>query len=108
MTRFVECAACAAKSGSPVLCAGCLRNRATIAQLETELAEALSHEGAKDLALEELEEHDYLACNCVYQVLIALDDEVDQSKPVDLTVIPHRVLALRRRSFQSQSHSEQS
>ena len=67
-----------------------------IEDLRAELNESLSHEGAKDLALEELEEHDYLACNCVYQVLIALDDEVDQSEPVDLTVIPHRVLALRR------------
>lgn len=31
--EFVECDACAAKPGSPVLCAGCLANRNTIGRL---------------------------------------------------------------------------
>jgi hypothetical protein len=38
VNEFVECAACAAKPGSPSLCASCLRNRATIHQLQRENA----------------------------------------------------------------------
>lgn len=36
--EFVECAACAAKPGSPSLCAACLQNRATINELRGRLA----------------------------------------------------------------------
>lgn len=35
---FVECAACAAKPGSPVLCTSCLTNRATISRLRERIA----------------------------------------------------------------------
>jgi hypothetical protein len=35
--EFTECDACAAKPGAPVLCAGCLRNRALIEQLRNSL-----------------------------------------------------------------------
>lgn len=38
MSGFVECANCAAKSGSPTLCPSCLANRARIAGLEKRLA----------------------------------------------------------------------
>lgn len=37
--RFVECATCAAKPGSPTLCASCVANRAEISRLTTELDE---------------------------------------------------------------------
>ena len=43
VTSFVECATCAAKPGTPVLCAGCLQNRARIAKLEDGLAELGDH-----------------------------------------------------------------
>ena len=33
---FAECASCAAKPGSPILCPACLHNRATINQLRAE------------------------------------------------------------------------
>lgn len=32
--RFRECPQCAAKAGSPVLCASCIHNRDTIGELE--------------------------------------------------------------------------
>lgn len=35
--EFVECASCAAKAGSPILCYGCLRNRNTIEELKEHL-----------------------------------------------------------------------
>lgn len=35
--EFRECDTCAAKPGSPYLCAGCLNNRNTINKLEVEL-----------------------------------------------------------------------
>lgn len=35
-SEFAECTVCAAKPGSPTLCAACLHNRATINQLRTE------------------------------------------------------------------------
>lgn len=34
MNSFQECAACAAKPGSPALCAACLHNRTTISKYE--------------------------------------------------------------------------
>ena len=34
MPKFQECASCAAKPGSPILCESCLNNRATISTLE--------------------------------------------------------------------------
>jgi hypothetical protein len=36
--EFAECASCAIKPGSPVLCPACLHNRATINQLRAERA----------------------------------------------------------------------
>jgi hypothetical protein len=38
--KFIECDACAAKPGAPMLCAGCLQNRLVIEQLLSERAEA--------------------------------------------------------------------
>lgn len=38
MSRFVECDTCRAKPGTPQLCAGCLANRASIAELEKSVA----------------------------------------------------------------------
>jgi hypothetical protein len=35
-SRFVECASCALKSGSPTLCAACVNNRRAISELEAE------------------------------------------------------------------------
>lgn len=35
--RFIECASCAAKPGSPTLCASCVANRAEISRLTAEL-----------------------------------------------------------------------
>ena len=36
-TEFVECETCRAKPGSPILCHGCLSNRALIFNLKKEL-----------------------------------------------------------------------
>lgn len=36
--EFTECDTCRAKPGSPLLCSGCLANRATIASLQSEVA----------------------------------------------------------------------
>ena len=38
--KFIECDACAAKPGTPMLCAGCLQNRLVIEQLKRERDEA--------------------------------------------------------------------
>lgn len=38
MIEFQECAACAAKSGSPYLCAACLHNRALVGRLDALIA----------------------------------------------------------------------
>lgn len=40
MTQFKECDKCAAKPGSPVLCATCLYNRSVISSLEQQLRHA--------------------------------------------------------------------
>jgi hypothetical protein len=37
---FVECDTCRAKSGSPVLCSGCLSNRQLISQLKDIIGES--------------------------------------------------------------------
>ena len=39
MSDFMECAACAAKSGSPQLCAACLHNRAELAKVRAKSEE---------------------------------------------------------------------
>lgn len=40
MKVSMECASCAAKPGSPVLCPACLHNRGLIADLSVEVYEA--------------------------------------------------------------------
>ncbi len=46
--EFQECNTCKAKSGTPILCSGCLHNRALIEELKEELTLAL--EDLKDMS----------------------------------------------------------
>jgi hypothetical protein len=41
MTEFIECDTCRAKTGSPVLCGGCLGNRKTISDLQEKYLKAV-------------------------------------------------------------------
>ena len=41
MNEFMECAACASKGGTPVLCQSCLHNRARIGELQERIDELL-------------------------------------------------------------------
>ena len=43
MADFVECDICKAKPGTPRLCNGCVENRKTIADLETEVDNLKRH-----------------------------------------------------------------
>lgn len=42
LLEFKECDSCSAKTGSPVLCSGCLQNRDTIMKLKDTIVELLT------------------------------------------------------------------
>ncbi len=50
MTSFLECQTCAAKPGSPTLCASCLNNRALESERDVALAEATAARRERDAA----------------------------------------------------------
>lgn len=43
LEEFKECPTCAAKPGSPTLCASCLQNRSLISHLQTVVRRSLGH-----------------------------------------------------------------
>lgn len=76
--RFVECAACAAKPGSPTLCASCVANRGEISRLTSELKDERMRNEALRRGLA-AGAHD---AGCLESRLIGLINQISQTDGV--------------------------